>query len=145
MKISEIIQDGWLFEDDRRGLAIISKKTTGEYVMVGKEITLEFPTITKLNEYLKENGGIDSIEVKEKKDIAHYIRGYPVSYPNPILVESDSDLPLFCKREESDVNLCAGYYILKTNKGWRTVFCPKENTLIKYEWKGPFREPPVTK
>jgi len=143
MKISEITQQGWLFEDDDKRVGIISKKNTGEYVIVRDKEVLEFPTMTTLNEYLNMNGGIHPNQPREKHDVEHYILGYPVNYPDPILVDAEGILPLFRKRDNTRVNLCAGYYVVRTPKGWRTVFCPKETTLNKYQWKGPFRTPPT--
>lgn len=143
MRISEITQKGWLFEDDNNNVGIISRKTTGEYVLFKNGKTNEFSTVKELNEHI---GKLPRAKSKETTSVSHFIRGYPVSYANPILVENNSSgLPLFSKREESHVNLCAGYYCLNTTKGWRTVFCPKQTTLEKHQWKGPYRTPPSHK
>jgi len=34
---------------------------------------------------------------------------------------------------------CAGYYIIKFDKGWVRSFCPKLVTLESYDYKGPFK------
>lgn len=141
MKINEITRNGWLFEDNN-DLGIISQKSTGEYMMVSGSRILEFSNIRELKKHLKEQGVDYPISPKEKANVVHYIRGYPVDYPNPILVDSDDGLPLFRKRERKGVNLCAGYYKIWTKKGWRTLYCPKESTLKSYKWKGPYREHP---
>ena len=48
-------------------------------------------------------------------------------------------LPLFTKSEKSKSVYCAGYYIIKFNKGWVQSFCPKLITIERYDYKGPFK------
>ena len=48
-------------------------------------------------------------------------------------------LPLFTKSKKSKSLYCAGYYIIKFEKGWVRSFCPKMLTLDRYPFKGPFR------
>jgi hypothetical protein len=47
-------------------------------------------------------------------------------------------LPLFTKSDKSKSMYCAGYYIIRFDKGWVKSFCPKLITLERYEYKGPF-------
>ena len=48
-------------------------------------------------------------------------------------------LPLFTKSKKSKSLYCAGYYIIRFDKGWVRSFCPKLVTIETYESKGPFR------
>lgn len=48
-------------------------------------------------------------------------------------------LPLFTKSEKSKSAYCAGYYIIKFDKGWVKSLCPKLITVERYEFKGPFK------
>tara|TARA_S200002703_G_scaffold154610_1_gene157679 strand:+ start:1039 stop:1509 length:471 start_codon:yes stop_codon:yes gene_type:complete len=48
-------------------------------------------------------------------------------------------LPLFTKSGKSKSVYCAGYYIIKFNKGWVKSFCPKLITIERYDYKGPFK------
>jgi len=48
-------------------------------------------------------------------------------------------LPLFTKAANSRSLFCAGYYIIKFEKGWAESFCPKSITLNKYEYIGPLK------
>jgi len=48
-------------------------------------------------------------------------------------------LPLFTKSKKSKSVYCAGYYIIKFNKGWVKSFCPKLITIERYDYKGPFK------
>jgi hypothetical protein len=48
-------------------------------------------------------------------------------------------LPLFTKSKKSKSAYCAGYYIIRFDKGWVKSFCPKLITIERYEFKGPFK------
>ena len=48
-------------------------------------------------------------------------------------------LPLFTKSEKSKSLYCAGYYIVRFEKGWVKSFCPKLITVERYETRGPFK------
>jgi hypothetical protein len=48
-------------------------------------------------------------------------------------------LALFTKSEKSKSLYCAGYFIIKFDKGWVKSFCPKLITVERYETKGPFK------
>ena len=46
---------------------------------------------------------------------------------------------MFSKSKKSKSLYCAGYFIIRFNKGWVKSFCPKLITIERYENKGPFR------
>jgi hypothetical protein len=48
-------------------------------------------------------------------------------------------IPLFTKSEKSKSVYCAGYYVVKFDKGWVKSFCPKLITLERNDFKGPFK------
>ena len=48
-------------------------------------------------------------------------------------------LPLFTKSKDSKSLYCAGYYVIRFEKGWVKSFCPKLITLQRYQYKGPFK------
>jgi hypothetical protein len=48
-------------------------------------------------------------------------------------------LPLFTKSEKSKSLYCAGYYIIRFEKGWVKSFCPKLITVERYETRGPYK------
>jgi len=46
---------------------------------------------------------------------------------------------MFTKSKKSKSLYCAGYYIIKFDKGWVRSFCPKMVTCENYVSKGPFK------
>ena len=57
-----------------------------------------------------------------------------------IFYDVKNRLPLFTKSFKSKSLYCAGYYIIKFDKGWVKSFCPKLVTLETYDYKGPFKQ-----
>jgi hypothetical protein len=55
------------------------------------------------------------------------------------MLDVQRKLPLFTKSAKSKSLYCAGYYIIKFDKGWVKSFCPKLITVERYETKGPFK------
>ena len=68
------------------------------------------------------------------------VHNFPTSvYPYNSLYDVKRKLPLFTKSEKSKSLYCAGYYIIRFEKGWVKSFCPKLITVERYETKGPFK------
>lgn len=68
------------------------------------------------------------------------IHGFPTSTtPYNVMYNVQKKLPLFTKSKKSKSLYCAGYYIIRFEKGWVRSFCPKLVTIEKYQYKGPFK------
>lgn len=68
------------------------------------------------------------------------VYGYPTSVlPYNTMYDVKRKLPLFTKSSKSKSLYCAGYYIIKFDKGWVKSFCPKLITVERYEAQGPFK------
>ena len=68
------------------------------------------------------------------------VHGYPTScVPFNSMYDVKRKLPLFTKSSKSKSLYCAGYYIIKFDKGWVKSFCPKLITVERYETSGPFK------
>lgn len=68
------------------------------------------------------------------------VHGYLTSVtPYNTMYDVKRKLPLFTKSNKSKSAYCAGYYIIKFDKGWVKSFCPKLITIERYEYRGPFK------
>ena len=68
------------------------------------------------------------------------VHGFSTSVaPYNTMYDVKRKLPLFTKSEKSKSAYCAGYYIIRFDKGWVKSFCPKLITVERYEYKGPFK------
>jgi len=79
--------------------------------------------------------------VKDKEDsLPSEVHGFSASTkPHNAMYDIQRKLPLFTKSKDSKSLYCAGYYVIKFDKGWVKSFCPKLITLQRYEYKGPFK------
>ena len=143
--IKPLITDRWIVYNDIGDYAGLLIKNKEAYVYYNKNT--DGSSIEKFNshqmlcDYFGED--ITDNEIRKKGDnrqegITNKIRGYPLNFETPIMVD-DSSLPLFKKSRTSDVIYCAGFYCIKGPEGWRKSFCPKRSTLNSLEeWEGPF-------
>ena len=79
-------------------------------------------------------------EVKPITEEKYLVQGYPTSVkPYNEMYYVKRKLPLFTKSEKSKSLYCAGYYVIKFDKGWVKSFCPKLITIERYETHGPYK------
>ena len=83
----------------------------------------------------------DNINITlESADTIFLVYGFPTSVnPFNTMYDVKRKLPLFTKSDKSKSAYCAGYYIIKFDKGWVKSFCPKLITVERYETRGPFK------
>ena len=75
-----------------------------------------------------------------EKVVDKEVHGYATTtVPHNPMYDVKRRLPLFTKSDKSKSIYCAGYYIIKFDKGWVKSFCPKLITIERYEYQGPFK------
>lgn len=128
----------WLVEHNGVKVGLLHKKDKNKYIISSKE----GETYLKKDELMK-TFGTDFFQIENKikiktEDIKE-MYGYPtICHPYNPIFDLKRKLPLFTKSPASKSLYCAGYYIIKFNKGWVRSFCPKLITIERYENKGPF-------
>lgn len=115
-------------EDDNR--FILSNKTGVKIYDTKQSLMKQFGSDFFVARIVREAEGADPQEV----------HGYPSStIPHNSMFDIKRKLPLFTKSEDSKSLYCAGYYIIRFDKGWVKSFCPKLITLQRYPYQGPFK------
>lgn len=138
IKAKPIIKDKfWIVEDDGFRLGTMSRNED-RYMFSSSVETCFFDNKRQINKRFgyfvwgEEEAKVSSID----KDV----HGFPTSVtPFNAMYDVKHKLPLFTKSEKSKSMYCAGYYIIRFDKGWVKSFCPKLITIERYESKGPFR------
>lgn len=130
----------WIVEENGNKVATLRKNEDNRFVMsneAGIKIFETKESITK--EYGKDFFVAKIIrEADDSKD--GEVHGYPSSTsPHNAMFDIRKKLPLFTKSGDSKSLYCAGYYVIRFDKGWVKSFCPKLITLQRYEYKGPFK------
>lgn len=137
------IVDGkfWIVEQDGEKIATLHKKENNKFILSSSNGEIMF---NKKEDLTKEFGkGFFLTSEKVKVTTTEEIKechGYPTSCkPFNAMYDVQRKLPLFTKSNQSRSLYCAGYYIIKFDKGWVKSFCPKAITIERYPFKGPFK------
>lgn len=136
-KAKELVKDKfWIIERDGNKIATLSA-TEDKFILSSTNGVDFFNTKKQLEKKI----GKTVFEVRaETYDETHEVNGYPTNgQPYNSVFDVKRKLPLFTKSEKSKSLYCAGYYIIRFEKGWVKSFCPKLITVERYETRGPFK------
>jgi hypothetical protein len=130
----------WIVEKDGTRFATLRLDEENRFVM-SNELGFE---IYESKESLTKKFGNDFFRVKIVKEAddaqPNEVHGFPTSAaPHNTMYDVRKKLPLFTKSEDSKSHYCAGFYVIKFDKGWVKSHCPKLITLQRYEYQGPFK------
>jgi hypothetical protein len=137
------IVDGkfWIVEQDEHKVGVLKLNEQKKYVFSSKDTVTVFDNKKKLFETFGSNFFV--VKKKEEQIVTEFdkdIQGYPASTtPYNPMFDVKRHLPLFTKSNKSKSVYCAGYYIIKFDKGWVKSFCPKLITIERYQYEGPFK------
>lgn len=127
----------WVVEDQGNKIATIQAQDNGGYVYVYNEQREYFPSVKNIKQKYKIKFNSPK---KPTEDNSKLIYGYPVAGKSYNQVwDIKRRLPIYSKNVKSKSLFCAGYYLIKLNNVWNEHFCPKNITLSRYEYVGPFR------
>lgn len=135
------IVDGkfWIVEENGSKIGVLKITEQKKYVLSSKDSITTFDSKKKIVEHFGTDffvkGKVEKVIEKEKS-----VHDYPTSsIPHNPLYDVKRHLPLFTKSNKSKSIYCAGYYIIKFEKGWVKSFCPKLITIERYPYQGPFK------
>lgn len=128
----------WIVEEDNNKVGTLTWNDD-KFVLSSKEGVSFFDNKKQLEKTL----GLKITEkqaVEQKSDITKEVYNYPTSCtPYNEMYDVKRKLPLFTKSAKSKSLYCAGYYIIRFDKGWVQSHCPKLITLERYDFKGPYK------
>lgn len=127
----------WVVEDRGQKIATIQARDDGGFVYVHDEQREFFPSVKILKQkYNIKFGSAD----KTKKENLKTVYGYPITGKSYNEVwDVQRKLPIYSKTAKSKSLFCAGYYLIKLNGLWVGHYCPKNITITRYEYQGPFK------
>jgi hypothetical protein len=141
MKAKTILKDKfWIVESDGERVGTLSL-TEDKYLFSSGASTQYFDSERALKNTFGKNVLINDItDTSNAIEADKEVHNYPTStVPYNTMLDVQRKLPLFTKSAKSKSLYCAGYYIIKFDKGWVKSFCPKLITVERYETKGPFK------
>ena len=127
----------WVVEESGNKIATIQARDDGGYAYVHDEQREYFASVKNLKQ--KYNIKFGSLN-RPKKENIKTVYGYPINGKAYNQVwDVQRRLPIYSKTVKSKSLFCAGYYLVKLNSAWTETFCPKNITLGRYEYAGPFK------
>lgn len=130
----------WIVEEDDQKVGVLKLTEQKKYIFSSRDQITTFDNKKKLFEAFGKGFFSTTLNGTKEKAEDREVYGYPVSTaPHNPMYDVKRHLPLFTKSEKSKSVFCAGYYLLKFNKGWIKSFCPKLITIERYPYQGPFR------
>ena len=128
----------WIVEDESEKIGTLCYDDE-RYTFTSGTTTRFYDSKKQINKLFGANI-IWSESEPEKVDVDLDVNGFPTSVtPYNTMYDLRKKLPLFTKSKKSKSIYCAGYYIIRFDKGWVKSFCPKLITVERYEYKGPFK------
>ena len=130
----------WIVEENGEKVATLRKDEDNRFVMSNEQGIKIYNTKESLTRQFGKDFFIVNI-VKEANDAApNEVHGFSTSTtPHNAMFDVQRKLPLFTKSGDSKSLYCAGYYVIKFDKGWVKSHCPKLITLQRYDYRGPFK------
>jgi len=130
----------WIVEKDGEKFATLRREEDNRFVMSNRLGVKVYNNKQSLVSQFGDEFFVARI-VREAEDAdVQEVHGYPCStIPHNSMFDIKRKLPLFTKSSDSKSLYCAGYYIIRFEKGWVKSFCPKLITLQRYPYQGPFK------
>ncbi len=126
----------WVVEDNGQKIATIQATEDGGCVYVHDDQREHFPNVLVLKKKYKIRFGSSK---KQSSMTSKTIYGFPVSGRAYNQVwDVQRKLAIYSKLPKSKSLYCAGYFIINSHNQWQPIFCPKNITISRYEYHGPF-------
>ena len=122
LKAKPVLEDKfWIVENEGQRVATLRKDEFSQFVFQNKDGVKIYNNKKSVTREFGDDFFVAKI-VKEADD----------SNPKEVHGFSTSTTP-------HNALYCAGYYVIRFEKGWVKSFCPKLITLQRYGYKGPFK------
>lgn len=129
----------WIVENSGERVGTISV-SEDKFVLSSNGIVHFYDTKKQLEKSLGETIFEREPKTKVETEETREIYGFTTTtVPYNVMYDVKRKLPLFTKSKKSKSLYCAGYYIIRFDKGWVKSFCPKLITLERYNYHGPFK------
>lgn len=140
IKLKEVLKNKfWIVEDKGNKIGTLSLADE-KYMLSSSTGTEFFDTKQQLGNRFSKDVSWTKLDITQKGPIERIVHSYPTSCdPYNSIFDVKRKLPLFTKSNKSKSLYCAGYYIIRFDKGWVKSFCPKLITIERYPYKGPFK------
>ena len=141
IKAKPIIENKfWIVERNGEKFGTLRKNEDNRFILSNEAGVKIYDTKKSLTDQFGKDFFVAKIVKEAHNAMPNEVHGYATSVePHNAMFDIQRKLPLFTKSGDSKSLYCAGYYVIRFEKGWVKSFCPKLITLQRYEYKGPFK------
>lgn len=139
IKLKPITDTSWLvMTDNSEKVGLLNEQPDKSYLFLSASVKEVFKDRNDVNSFFNEDifTSVTLLPSSEKKE--YFVKGFPIKMGVPYNVDENNTLPVYSRSKGDGSFYCAGYYCIKFAH-WVPSFCPKLETLNKYEYKGPFK------
>lgn len=130
----------WIVEKDGEKFATLRKNEDNKFIMSNASGIKIYDKKSDLTKDFGKEFFIAKIVKEADRSLPSEVHGYPTNgLPHNSMFDIKRKLPLFTKSIDSKSLYCAGFYVIRFDKGWVKSFCPKLITLQRYTYRGPFK------
>lgn len=130
----------WIVEDNGVRIATLRKNEENKFILSNKDGVKVYNNKKSLTEQFGNDFFVAKIIKEADNANPKEVHGFSTSTnPHNAMYDIQKKFPLFTKSKDSKSLYCAGYYVIRFEKGWVKSFCPKLITLQRYEYRGPFK------
>jgi len=130
----------WIVEKNGTKFATLRKNENNRFVMSNELGIQVYDNKESLTKKFGKEFFIAKIIKEADNALPNEVHGFGTSAePHNAMYDIKRKLPLFTKSPDSKSLYCAGFYVIKFEKGWVKSFCPKLITLQRYEYQGPYK------
>jgi len=130
----------WIVENEGVKVGTLRKNEFSQFVFSNEEGVVVYHSKKSITNEFGDDFFVAKIIKEEDNSNPKEVHGFGTSTtPHNAMYDIQKKLPLFTKSKDSKSLYCAGYYVIRFEKGWVKSFCPKLITLQRYQYKGPFK------
>jgi hypothetical protein len=130
----------WIVEQNGSKVATLRKDEDNRFVMSNETGIKIYNTKESLTRQFGKDFFVVNIVKEADGAEPNEVHGFTTSTPpHNAMFDVQRKLPLFTKSSDSKSLYCAGYYVIRFDKGWVKSHCPKLITLQRYDYRGPFK------
>ena len=130
----------WIVENEGVKVGTLRKNEFSQFVFSNEEGVVVYHSKKSITNEFGDDFLVAKIIKEADNSNPKEVHGFGTSTtPHNAMYDIQKKLPLFTKSKDSKSLYCAGYYVIRFEKGWVKSFCPKLITLQRYQYKGPFK------
>jgi len=130
----------WIVENEGVEVGTLRKNEFSQFVFSNEEGVVVYHSKKSITNEFGDDFFVAKIIKEADNSNPKEVHGFGTSTtPHNAMYDIQKKLPLFTKSKDSKSLYCAGYYVIRFEKGWVKSFCPKLITLQRYQYKGPFK------